>query len=202
MPLHIIKMTMIVIFVPSPPHLLLFSRVSLALPPPVLSSPPRLAVCPGHRHLHATSVRGPWERGRETLPSLSLSLSPPSGDGETRRDKEDSEIPSRPVYSLLSLDPAHRRARARARTRESLGLLLRLSRRVTLPHIARSFPVRPTNSPLSDQRFRAGLYLRRAVSFSACGGRLIAARLCQPTAGRYLCTSYTNGDNNRNFRWR
>lgn len=142
MPLHIIKMTMIVIFVPSPPHLLLFSRVPLALPVSVFSSPTRCCV-PGHRHLHTSSIRGPC--GREKERSFSLSLPPSSGDGETRRDREDSEIPSRPVYSLLSLGPAHRRARAR----ESLGLLLRPSQRVTLPRTV-SYSLVP--SP-SVQRF-------------------------------------------------
>lgn len=190
---------MIVIFVPSPPHLLLlFSRVSLALPLPVLSSPARLACVPGHRHLRTISVRGPCvrERKRETFLSLSFSLA--FGDEETRRDKEDSEIPSRPVYSLLSLDPAHRRARARESrlTPTSLSACHSPSYRSFLPRPSKEFSsIRPkvsrrslSPSCLVFQRVRRKAHRR--------------APLLADRGPRYLCTSYTNGDNNRNFRRR
>lgn len=138
MPLHIIKMTMIVIFVPSPPHPLLFSRVPAALSPP---SSPRL---PGRRCVPPTLTQSPsvdpvGERKRDF--SLSLSLLS-FKDGETRGDREDSEIPSRPVYSLPSLGPAHRRARARvsAYSYVSLGVSLSL-----VPPLTRSFlPLYPS----------------------------------------------------------
>lgn len=172
-------MTMIVIFVPSPPQPPPLLESATSPPPSTVFSSPTRAPCV--RRLHTTSVRGPC--GREKR-DLSFSLFPSRGDGETRGDREDSEIPSRPVYSLLSLGPAHRRARARERvsTYSYVPLSVSLS---LIPPLTRSFLPRPSNdSPLSIQRFRAGLYLRHSASFSACRGRLIVARLCRPTADR------------------
>lgn len=163
MPLHIIKMTMIVIFVPSPPHPLPHlesaTRPSLRL---LLAYPPT--------HLRATSRS--WalcEREKEICLSLSLSLTLPfvQRRRDTRRDREDSEIPSRPGYSLLSLGPAHRSKRARVLAYSyvpfgvSFSLIPPLTRSF-LTHAVQRFPsVRPKVSR------RAGLYLRRAARLSA-----------------------------------
>lgn len=140
MPLHIIKMTMIVIFVPSPPHLLLLLllRVPLALPSFVFSSPtPKLYAWPPI-HTQTISIRGPCGRKKERFFLLSFSLVRRRRD--TRRDREDSEIPSRPAYSLLSLGPAHRRALARVSAYSYVPLGVSFS---LIPPLARSFLPRP-----------------------------------------------------------
>lgn len=169
MPLHIIKMTMIVIFVPSPPHHLLFSTVPLALPP---SSSPRLpGSVPGHRHSHTNLRLWALREGERDL-SFSFSfLRPETGrHAETGRTQKFLLVPFTLFFLLV---PTY--------SYVSLGVSLSL-----VPPLTRSFllPVQPTIPLYTSKRFRAGLYLRRAVSFSACRGRLIVARLCWPTADR------------------
>lgn len=160
---------MIVIFVPSPPHLLQHSRVPAALPP----APPRppCAICPtANLHLHTTdtSLVGLSYLPLFLLLSISCSLSFSfSLFSRLRRDAETgktSGIPSRPVYSLLSLGPAHRR--------KTLGLLLRVTFSLTLRLSSHAFLVHSTDPSLSVHG------VPRFLSLSA-------PRLA------YLCTLYT-----------
>lgn len=189
-------MTMIVIFVPSPPQPPPLLESATSPPSTVFSSPTR---APCVRRLHTTSVRGPC--GREKR-DLSFSLFPSRGDGETRGDREDSEIPSRPVYSLLSLGPAHRRARARESrlTPTSLSACHSPSYRLSL---ARSFPVRPTIPLYPSKGFAPFcIFVIARLSARAEEGSSSRASVGRPRTA-YLCsTSYTSVDNNRNFRWR
>jgi len=92
----------------------------------VFSSPTQTSCARPPIQTHNLRPWALWEKEKDIF--LSLSFFRPGTERNTRRDREDSEIPSRPVYSLLSLSPAHRR--------ESLSLLLRPSRSVTLPHTA------------------------------------------------------------------
>lgn len=180
MPLHIIKMTMIVIFVPSPPQPLLFSRVPLALPPP---SSPRLPVRRVSETLtHNPPSVGPVGERREIFLSPSFLCAETVRHAETGRTQKFLLVPFTLFFLLVPLIVARARARERVSTYSYVPLSVSLS---LVPPLTRSFLPRPSNdSPLSIQRFRAGLYLRHTASLSACRGRLIVARLCWPTADR------------------
>lgn len=178
MPLHIIKMTMIVIFVPSPPQpLLLFSRVPLALPPP---SSPRLPVRRVSDACTQPPSVGPVGERRGIFLSPSFLRAETVRHAETGRTQKFLLVPFTLFFLLVPLIVA--RARERVSTYSYVPLSVSLS---LVPPLTRSFLPRPSNdSPLSIQRFRAGPYLRHTASFSACRGRLIVARLCWPTADR------------------
>jgi len=173
---------MIVIFVPSPPHPLLFSRVPLALPSPSSPRLPELCV-PGHRHLRTTSVRELCGREKETFFSFSL---PSERHAETEKSQKFLLVPFTLFFLLVPLIVARAHARVSAYSYVPLGMSLSFSLSL-IPPLTRSFLPRSSNDyPLSVQRFRAGLYLRRAASFSACRGRLIVARLCPRTCVRRI----------------
>lgn len=185
MPLHIIKMTMIVIFVPSPPHLLLFSRVAL----PLSVSPPRLlgAVCPA-TDTYTTSIRGPCAREKKRFFFLSLSFI-----GRRRQGGLRNSFSSR-LFSSFSWSRSSSRL-----TPTSLSTCHSPSYRLLL---ARSFPVCPTIPLYLSKGFApVSIFVVPRLSARAEEGSSPRASVGRPRTA-YLCTSYTNGDNNRNFRWR
>lgn len=203
MPLHIIKMTMIVIFVPSPPQPLLFSRVPLALPPP---SSPRLPVRRVSDACTQPPSVGPVGEKREILLSPSFVRAETVRHAETGRTQKFLLVPFTLFFLLVPLIVARARVRARARARESrltpTSLLACHSPSYRLS-LARSFPVRPTIPLYPSKGFApVCIFVIARLSARAEEGSSSRASVGRPRTA-YLCsTSYTSVDNNRNFRWR
>lgn len=154
MPLHIIKMTMIVIFVPSPPQPLLFSRVPLALPPP---SSPRLPVRRVSDACTQPPSVGPVGERREILLSPSFLRAETVRHAETGRTQKFLLVPFTLFFLLVPLIVA--RARERVSTYSYVPLSVSLS---LIPPLTRSFLPRPSNdSPLIHPKVS-----RRSVSSS------------------------------------
>lgn len=196
MPLHIIKMTMIVIFVPSPPHLLLFSRVPLALPLSVFSSPIRR--CVPDTYTQPPSVGPVGERKIDFSFSLSPSLLRPETQRDTQRQRGLRNSFSSRLLSSFSRSRSSSRARESLLTPTSLSACHSPSYRLLL---ARSFPVQQIPLYPSKGFAPVSIFVVPRLSTRAEEGSSPRASVGRPRAA-YLCTSYTNGNNNRNFRWR
>lgn len=198
MPLHIIKMTMIVIFVPSPPQpLLLFSRVPLALPPP---SSPRLPVRRVSDACTQPPSVGPVGERRGIFLSPSFLRAETVRHAETGRTQKFLLVPFTLFFLLVPLIVARARARESRLTPTSLSACHSPSYRLSL---ARSFPVRPTIPLYPSKGFApVCIFVIARLSARAEEGSSSRASVGRPRTA-YLCsTSYTSVDNNRNFRWR
>lgn len=137
----------------------------------LLAHPRRVCVYARHRHTLTRDLPRSWARA-----SLLPSSFPPL-TGETRGD---SGIPSRPVYSLLSLSPAHRVARERkSLSFTPTSLLTCHSPSLIRLSLARFYLVRPDHFSLSVRRL---LGAPSPSSFNARRrrGRIYPSRLCSP----------------------